>query len=154
MLNDLDQKLITYYFNLLAKKDYSEGELRGKALSKGYETKVVEEGLLYLKDKNFLNEKRLVENLINYYGGKKGKTWLKQKMSLRQIKPSVVEEALSSLEELSPNEDLRKKVENKYRIDDWQNLDFKIKQKVLSFLARQGFSDPYRIVEGWKEDFS
>ena len=37
----------------------------------------------------------------------------------------------------------------KYNITNWSNLEPKIKQKILHYISRQGFSNPFEILNKW-----
>jgi regulatory protein len=145
----MNQQLQKYFLNLLAGKDYSKKELLIKAYNKGYEEEEVEEVILYMIQKRFVDDKRLAENIVCKYQSTKGSAWIRQKLNQRYISETIVEESLKDLKE-TVGSDIKRKLEKKYGINDWSKLDFKTKQKVLGFLSRQGFSNPYEIINEWE----
>ncbi len=142
-------RLKKYFYNLLAKRDYSEQELRIKATNKQYEHNLVEQVIAELKEFNFVNDLRLTENLMEAYGQTKGPRWLRQKLQQRQISRDMIDRVMSDFhEEVSTI--LQEKLAHKYQITNWKELDQKTTQKVLGFLGRQGFSSPYAILKNWQ----
>jgi len=141
---DYNPVLRQYFLNLLVKKDYSSFQLQQKAKQKGYSDLEIEAEIEWLKSKKFLDEKRLVENILLFYQGQKGLIWIKQKLQTLKISNDLIEETLTELDlDFSPSQSLKKQIENKYHFSfqSWQKLDFKIKSKVYRFLASRGFTD-------------
>jgi regulatory protein len=144
------ENLKLYFLNILQKRDYSEKELRDKAILKGFEGQDINVAIKELKNLNFLNDQRLAENLLENYAGKKGLVWLKQKLMLRKIDKLVSNTALLNLEsEILPDLVFKSKVERKYKIQDWKLLEMSTKQKVARFILSQGFTRPFEIIKKW-----
>ena len=143
--------LRNYVYNLLQRRDYSESEIKDKAKIKGYLPADINQILSELKQKNFVNDVRLAENVVLAYEGKKGKMWLRQKLAMRKIPASIIENVLNSEESpiLSPDKTVKEKLERRYEIKNWSELDQNTKQKVVRFLQGQGFSQPFAILKQW-----
>jgi SOS response regulatory protein OraA/RecX len=150
---DID-KLRNYFYNLLQKRDYSEFELADKASLKGYLKPDIQIVLKELKQRNFVNDQRLAENLILAYQGKKGKMWIKQKMIQRRLPKNIVQDTFESeeLPNLTPDKGVKEKLERKYDIENWSDIDLQTKQKIIRFLAGQGFAQPFEILKQWQEN--
>jgi len=141
-------KVWDYFLYLLAKKDYSEYELTTKAAAKNYPILEVKAAIIKLKEKNFLNEQRLAENLILKYQIYGKQFWL-QKMKMVRIKPEIIEKVMAENEELTDLSELKRIVISKFRIISWQ-MDIKIKQKILRYLFSKGIESPMNVLRNWE----
>ena len=141
-------KVWDYFLYLLAKKDYSEYELTTKAATKNYPVLEVKAAIIKLKEKNFLNEQRLAENLILKYQIYGKQFWL-QKMKMVRIKPEIIEKVMVENEELTDLSELKRIVISKFRIISWQ-MDIKIKQKILRYLFSKGIESPMNVLRNWE----
>jgi len=146
-------RLRGYFLSILVKKDYSKKEFVDKGLLKGYDLKIIKAEMQFLKENNFVNDTRLAENIIDFYGKSRGRLWLKQKMQQRKVDSEVVEDVLTKFIEQEEKPDLsglKKLVASKYRIQNWKNLEMPVKAKVLRFLAYRGFTNAYDILREWQ----
>lgn len=140
--------LKNYFLNILVKKDYSYKELFDKGVLKGFDIKQIEQIIDELISRNFLNDLRLAQNIVDSYKGKKGKMWLKQKLTQRKVSSDSVQKVLSNLESI-PDDNLKQKIAKKYGVTDWRNLETSQKQKILQYLERQGFTDVWKMLKDW-----
>lgn len=169
---EMDKSLQTrnaknYCLNILTKKDYTVAEIKTKLKAKDFESVVIKEVIDLLIELKFVDDQRLAQNLIMAYQGTKGKMWIVQKMRLRGLGQEVIEQAFEEFrndnlshnlqdgeqaDALSPNRQIKLKLEKKYAIENWQEIDQNTKQKVVGFLARNGFGNPFGVVKGWQEE--
>jgi SOS response regulatory protein OraA/RecX len=146
-------KVQDYFYFLLSRRDYSTATLIEKALQKGYDGIDTKVAIKELTESGILNDTRYAENIIITYIGTKGKTWIKQKLMLKKIPYTTIEILLEETENINKaNDSLKKKVMNKYAITDWAQIDIKTKQKLLNYLARQGFSNPFELLNSWTNE--
>jgi SOS response regulatory protein OraA/RecX len=138
-----------YIIKILGLKDYSVKELQNKALKLGYKIEDIQSVLDQLIKDNWINDVRLAENLIECYQGRKGKSWLQQKLSIRLIDREVVAKVLSQIEIL-PSESLKKQVETKYKVKFGEYIEPKVKQKIAAFLAGRGFGNVFGVLREWE----
>ena len=82
-LNPEEKQLYAYCLGLLKARDYSENELKIKAKTRGYSNSAIAVVLNWLKQQNLVSDRRLAENLLEYYKSNKGLVWLQQKMRHR-----------------------------------------------------------------------
>lgn len=149
--DDESQRIYSYLLNLLNKKDYSEAELRKKALAKEFKLELIDEQILELQNKNWQNDKRLAENIIEFYKSARGINWIKQKLKMRLIPSEIAVEILGNLQGDEDNfDEIKRVVERKYRISDWSNIDIKTQNKVIWFLQYRGYSNVFSILQKWK----
>ncbi|NJL96349.1 regulatory protein RecX [Candidatus Gracilibacteria bacterium] len=139
-----------YYLYLLAKKDYSLQELIDKAISKGYEDDDISESISELTKKNFINDTRYCQNIIEHYKNYKGPLWIKQKLISKKIPNTIINQELSKYN-LIPSQNLKKKILNKYKIKNFIDLEMSTKQKIVSFLSRSGYNNPFDIISTWED---
>jgi SOS response regulatory protein OraA/RecX len=140
-----------YIIKILGLKDYSVKELQNKALKLGYKIEDIQSVLEQLIKDNWINDERLAENLIECYQGRKGKSWLQQKLNMRLIDREIITKVLSQIE-IVPSESLKKQVEAKYKVKFGEYIEPKIKQKIAAFLAGRGFGNVFGVLREWEED--
>ena len=142
--------------NLLARRDYSYQEIFNKLSTRGFEADKIRAELQELITRNWIDDNRLAENLIRAYQDYKGINWLKQKMQQRGLKKEIIEAAIlnwqNSEDEKSDLKDLKQKIACKYKITNWNNLEWDLKQKIFGFLARSGFTNASQILRQWQEE--
>lgn len=140
------KRLLAYAYRLLAKQDYSEHKLRQKLVLRAENFEIVDETIEALRGQGFLRE----EN----YSRLKIKTRLKQGKGKKLIQEELAQEKIAvdeqqfqvAYEELgtTPEAILEAMVEKKLRRVVVEELTFeakmKLKNKILTFLARNGHS--------------
>jgi regulatory protein len=148
------ENLRKYILFLLSKRDYSTAILREKSLTKTYLPQDVETVLKEFTDANYINDERLAQNLVTSYLGQKGKVWITQKLMLKKIPREIIEAQFKDPEvEINKTNDwFEARIKSKYNLKTWQNLDPAIKNKIMQYIARQGFSQPWDIMREWLEN--
>lgn len=144
----------TYLLQLLSRRDYSQQELRKKAVSKGFGETEIEETLQYLQEINVQSDAGVAESLILGYQGKYGKRKIKQKSREKGIDDDVFEQMWEQLADQRETEDLsalKAKVMRKYQLTQFSNLDPKTKRKVFNFLQYRGFN-PLLLLQQWQTE--
>jgi regulatory protein len=152
-LDDESQRIYSYLLNLLNSKDYSEAELRKKALSKEFKIELIDQQILELQNKNWQNDKRLGENIIEFYKTSRGVNWISQKLKMRLIPNEIIIEVLENMKNTDEEEnfdEIKQLVERKYKISDWKNIDIKTQNKVIWFLQYRGYNNVFSIIQKWK----
>ena len=144
------REIFNYFYAILAKRDYTTGQLTEKGLKKGFSGSEVKQAVHELVNQKLVNDRRFAENLAERYKTQKGIIWIKQKMKQYKLSIDLIEEILEHTE-VQPDDNLKQKVQLKYKITDWQNIDPKIKQKMFNYLGRQGFPNPGQILREWAE---
>ena len=119
-----------YIIKILGLKDYSIKELQNKATKLGYNTQDIESILDQLINDNWINDQRLAENLVECYSGRKGKSWLQQKLSMRLIDKETIVRVLNQTE-IVPDQKFKKQVEGKYKVKFGEYIEPKVKQKII-----------------------
>jgi len=143
------QDMLKYFLEILQKRDYSVAELIEKAVKRKFDSTVIKSALVILKNKKMIDDKRLAENIVYYYSGKKGEMWIKEKLKTRQIPEIYWPEFKNTEQDLVL---LKNKVQKKYNITDFQNIDFKLRNKIISYLYRQGFANSFEILKDWQNE--
>jgi SOS response regulatory protein OraA/RecX len=148
------ERLTNYFYNILARQDYSSGVLRDKAIAKGYNESLVLETIEQFKDMKYVDDIRYSQNLIEQYAGYKGTTYITQKLMLKKIPREIIQSQFEeyNLQNQQPNQDFIRKIRTKYKFYSPSELDPKSKQKVLQYIARQGFSNPFEILKQLEEN--
>lgn len=142
----------TYFFRLLARREYSAEELKKKGLEKGWKATEINETLEYLQEINAQSDLRVVEGMILGYLGKYGKPKIRQKCREKGIDNELFEETWEKLSDQTETEDLsalKAKVMRKYNLTQFNDLDPKTKRRVGNFLQYRGFN-PFQVLKQWE----
>ena len=144
----------TYLLQLLSRRDYSQEELRKKAVAKGFEETEIIDTLQYLQEIKVQSDAGVAESLILGYLGKYGKRKIKQKSREKGIRDDLFEQMWDQLAHQRETEDLshlKEKVMRKYKLTQFSNLDPKTKRKVFNFLQYRGFN-PFQLLQQWQTE--
>lgn len=148
----------SYFMNLLARRDYSVSELCKKGEEKGFSPEEIQEALAYLQERGYQSDRRLVENIILSCQKKYGKSVIKRKCFEKGISADIFEQVWAeyTLESESDKtvqlDYLKAKVMRKYKIDNFNKIDQKTKNKLYNYLHYRGFN-PFEILRQWQQDF-
>ncbi|NBD16461.1 MAG: regulatory protein RecX [Cyanobacteria bacterium] len=144
----------TYLLQLLSRREYTQEELRKKALTKGFEETEITETLQHLQEISVQSDAGVAENLILGYQGKYGKRKIKQKSQEKGIRDDLFERMWEQLADQRETEDLsnlKAKVMRKYQLNQFSDLDPKTKRKVCNFLQYRGFN-PFQLLQQWQTE--
>lgn len=143
-------QVMAYFLKILEKKDYSINELKLKAAKRDYNDIETNEALARLTETKLVDDDRLIKFLIEKYSPTRGKFWIQQKLQQRLLEKESIQKYL--INDDSDEIDfsiLKAKLARKYNIINWQEIDIKVKNKVLGYLSRNGFSQIYDILNNW-----
>lgn len=139
----LDKNAEEFALRLLARKDYSQAEMRQKLGQKGFSLTEIENVLHKLSTHQLLNDLRYAQNLANFYGKQKfwGPWRIKHKLKEKGIGPDLAEEVVAQEEKIFPAEErlkklLEKKLKNR-NLSEFSNQELK---KLANQLYRYGYS--------------
>lgn len=131
--------VLNYIVNLLARREYSEFELRNKMQEKAFSEEEIENALAHCQQKNWQSDKRFAENYLNARS-QRGYGINRIKQELRQLKgvssdiiEEVFEETEIDWESLALNV-LKKKFPNYV-----EKQTPKMKQKIWQYMISHGF---------------
>lgn len=164
------QNCRSYLLCLVGQKNYSVVGATQKAIDKGYAETVVETIITEFVSKKWLDDERMATNIVEFYSGNKGQIWIMQKLLKKQIPKAICQAVLHGFEQeadyidqsggdysflnkpksLAPSESVKNLIERKYKITNWQNIDPKIKNKIIYFLTSRGFVGVYNILHQWQ----
>lgn len=144
------KEILKYFLFLLGKKDYSTQELISKGQKKSYPNNDLLVVTDYLKTQGFLSDQRLAENLILKYSKTRGKNWLTLKFIQRKIPEmqNLIEIFYSGQNINYP--ELKQKIQKRYSVENWSEIDAKTLTKIYGFLNRRGFKNPEEIIKSWQ----
>ena len=127
-----------YAVKLLGFCDRSEKEIREKITKKGYSETECEEAIAFCRSYGYLDDGRYAEHFVNDSVNlkKHGKARIKMELRQKGIDESLIEDAISSIEDES--EMLKSEMERRFGGYDF--TDKKVKNKVFNFFMRRGFS--------------
>lgn len=140
------QSLLTgeeFALRLLARRDYSQEEMRKKLIQKGFPFGEVEEVLEKITTQRLINDRRYAQRLINYYG--QGKFWgpyrLIQKLREKGISPELAKEVVTEEEKnFSASKRLKALLKKKLKNRALTELSAKEIKKITNYLHQHGFA--------------
>lgn len=132
---------VSYLLYLLAKREYSEAELRNKLQLKAYGSEEINQAIEHAQTNGWQSDERFATSYVRYrsqqgYGPRR----LKQELQQKGIKEWVISQALSESE--IDFFSLAERLFEKKRPYDW---DLKTKQKMWRYMLSHGFySDHFK----------
>lgn len=151
VIDDEDLNALVYAINcyqielqavrLLSYSSHFCAQLRLKLLQRQFDQALVDQVLLTLQDKGYLDDQQTAENWVQSHQDKKSPAVMAATLSQYGLSPSQVAQALSTIS-IDPKTVLMDKALKK-----WHSLkgsggkaDPKAREKLLQYLIRQGFS--------------
>ncbi len=127
-----------YAVKILTVHDRSESELTDKLLKKGYGEEDAADAVEFCKEYGYVDDERYAAHFVRDASEIKrfGAARIRNELRLKGIAPETVEEAMLALE----NEDEILKSEMKRRFADADFSDMKVKNRIVGYFARRGFS--------------
>ena len=145
---------LSYFFNLLSRREYSAHELLKKGKEKGFDQSEVIEALNDIQLKGYQSDTRLAASIISSTTGKYGKSVVKRKCLEKGIAADLFEQTWleqAETEETGELVSLKAKVMRKYKIDDFHKIEPKTKAKLWNYLKYRGFN-PFEVLEQWQRE--
>lgn len=130
---------LNYLVNLLARRDYSEFEIRNKMQEKAFTEEEIENALAIAQQKNWQNDKRFAESYLSSRA-QRGYGALRIRQELRQLKgveESVVDEVMEE-SEIDWSDFARQVLARKFPRYQ-EKLELKEKQKIWRYMLSHGF---------------
>ncbi|QLB13823.1 regulatory protein [Bisgaardia hudsonensis] len=129
-----------YVLGLLARREYSEFEIRCKMQEKNFTEQEIEETLLHCQQKNWQNDKRFTENYL-YSKSKKGYGLNRIKQELTQLKGIQSETINKAIMESDIDwGNIAFAVLSKKFPSFQEKQDLKSKQKIWRYMLSRGFT--------------
>ena len=130
---------LSYVVNLLARREYSEFELRNKMQEKVFTEDEIDETIAYCQKKNWQNDKRFAENYL-HARSQRGYGVNRIKQELRQLKgvPSDVINEVLTESEINWTEIAEKVLRKKFP-NYAEPQPIKSKQKIWQYMLYHGF---------------
>ncbi len=132
-------KAQAYALMLLGYRERSLPEIKMRMRQKGYEEKLIEKVVKYLKNRNLINDKRFARlwaesRIKKGYGSWRIQSELEQKGVNREIVDDILKDLYSGIDEVQVAVDLVKK--KRWLLKDPQ----RVTKRVSNLLRRRGFS--------------
>ncbi len=128
--------------NLLAKREYTERQLRDKLKAGYYPQRVIEEALAYVAGFHYTDDLRYACDYIMGHEDTRSRRRIEQDLLGKGIDRDVLEQAWSRWEEQGGRQDDAAMIQAllKKRGYDVEKAERKERQRTYSFLVRKGFS--------------
>jgi regulatory protein len=138
-------------YRYLSHRDRSTRETADHLKKKGFEEAVVQETLCYLKEANYLDDRRFAEHWARTRAENKqfGKFRLRQELIGKGLSKDLIDETLDTLFETVKEIDLARAVVEK-KLPSMQDLNpDKKKSRLIGLLQRKGFSSDviYKVLD-------
>ncbi|WP_386688814.1 recombination regulator RecX [Lonepinella sp. MS14437] len=130
---------LNYLINLLARRDYSEYEIRCKMQQKAFSQEDIDQALAHCQQHHWQSDQRFAENYLNFRANR-GYGVNRIKQELRQLKGVSSQIIQNVIEQSEINwSDIALSVLNR-KFPQYQNkLDLKTKQKIWRYMLSHGF---------------
>ncbi len=134
-------KAKSYAYRILARRMYTNKEIRDKLVERGYVDKIIEDVIATLERYGYLNDRTYAQEWIEsrMRSKPKGKIALRQELERKGIDRSIIEDALSQAFDQSKESemalDLARRKARSFDADD----PVAAKRKLQAFLLRRGF---------------
>lgn len=146
-----------YFLRLLSRREYSAKELLKKGKEKGFSESVIADTISILQEKDYQSDTRLAAQIIASSQGKYGQSMVKRKCLEKGISADVFEQAWMKQQETDESEvtgeldNLKAKVMRKYKLEDFQKIEPKVKVKLFNYLSYRGFN-AFEVLEQWRRE--
>ncbi len=131
---------------LLQRRSYTEYELRRKLSDSGYDEKISDEAIEYVRGLDLIDDLRYCRNYISYNSSRKSRKRMAADLQLKGVPKDLIREAMDSVREegdMADEEQLIRRLMTKRHYDP-SDATFEDKQKMKSYLYNKGF-DPDSI---------
>ncbi|WP_386691869.1 Regulatory protein RecX [Lonepinella sp. MS14434] len=130
---------LNYLINILARRDYSEYEIRCKMQQKAFSEEDIDQALAHCQQRHWQSDQRFAENYLNFRANR-GYGVNRIKQELRQLKGVSSQIIQNVIEQSEINwSDIALSVLNR-KFPQYQNkLDLKTKQKIWRYMLSHGF---------------
>lgn len=130
-----------YGLYLLEKMDRSEGDIKKKMREKGFAKEEIDEAILFLKDKKFIDDIRYSENFVRSCINKRyGKEKIRFKLKLHFIKDEMINSTLEKVYDQNEDQVLDLALKNWLEKNlKGEGFDYPKRNKLTRFLLNQGF---------------
>ena len=122
----------SYLIKILNLKDYSKQELINKSLQKNFTEIETIETIERILNLNYINDRRLADNILEFYSKNHGGYMIRQKLEQRLIEEDIIESVLENLE--MDYSEITRTVTTKF-----DPTEFKQKQKAYRYLMTRGY---------------
>jgi len=142
----LYKRALNRSLGLIKTRDHTINEIKTKLGKEYYPDEIIHKLICFLKENNFLDDKRYAAGYISYYSATKSLMLIKQELIKKGVDKSVIEEEMAGYSEQNPDIEEKlifKLLSSKYDPDitfDDEKDKYKFKSKVFAFLLRKGFS--------------
>lgn len=135
-------RLQHYWMDLLSRRNHSAGELRRKALQKGYEEHHFDALIEDFRDKNFIDERSFAKRLAEEMRERKrwGPQRIRAALLQKSIPASIIDEALEETQPADEFEQLEVLTSKNSRRLSREKDPMKRKKKLFDYLTRKGHS--------------
>lgn len=136
----LNKRATIRAMSLLKDKDYTRKGLINKLKEGFYPEESIETAINYIDKYGYLDDRRYASNYIYFKANTKTRKQIELKLMEKGISKDIIEEVCEEYYSNNSDVELRQAKEYvKKKCDNIDNLDFKERQKIKSFLFRKGF---------------
>lgn len=119
----------------------TEREIVSKLTEKGYEPKVIEETLIFLKEYNFLDDRKYVDLYINDKAKTQGRNKILYTLIRKGIDENIIKQRLASIDMEDEKLAAIKLCEKKYiQISKKEENKYILGQKLIRFIVSKGYN--------------
>jgi regulatory protein len=137
-------RLLRYWYNLLAKKQYSEQELIKKARLKQYEEGDISDAISKIKSQHLIHDDLVADSVASRFLGIKGKRYVSIALKKRGLSDQLIQSSIEEYQEtISPS--TLQAIKRKFGgiSDVWER-----RTKLMRYLLSRGYTNYQQILPG------
>jgi len=135
------QKARDYAFLLLKYRPRSELEVRQRLKKKNFDTRITEETISFLKERDFINDDSFARNWIESRIKRPlGIRRLKAELIIKGIDKTIIDNRINEIKENYPEEEIVSRIVRERLIKSKGSDPQKARKRIYAYLLRRGFS--------------
>lgn len=129
-----------YALKLIAIKDRTEKEMKGKLSEKGFEENIIEDEIAFLKDYGYIEDKRYAKNFtMDAINLKKwGKVRIRAELIRRGVDSEITDNVIANAFPEDCSDKVLEQLESRFKNSDLSNL--KERTRIFNYFFRRGYT--------------
>lgn len=137
-----EKKAAEKAMNLLLSQERTKKELEDRLYRAGFSETATQYAILYVTGFGYIDDRRYATNYLSYHKGSRSRKELQYKLLNKGVPKDILTEVFMGYESEDEQEALRRMLSKRLKDRKISELDAKEKNKIISYLARKGYSLP------------
>ena len=128
---------------LLERSFKTKKDLERKLILAGYNQFVTLYTIDKMEEYGYVNDREFAEHYFESYKNKKSISFIKQTLKQKGVSSEIIEEIIDN--DFNQDDIVMKLIDKKLKGKDWDDLDFKEKYKIKSYIYSKGYKLPSNL---------